>query len=130
MEAGKAIYYILSNDASVTAVTSLIYGNEAKQGIDFPSIVYNTISDVGLNSKSGMAALTSRVQVDCFAVGYDAANALALLVRASLADKAAGTYNTVKVQNIKFDSAQDLTDSAGFDGINRISMDFIIHYNL
>jgi hypothetical protein len=77
-----------------------------------------------------MAALTSRVQIDCFAAGYPEANALALLVRTSLADKAAGTYNTVKVQTIKFDSAQDLTDSAGDDGVNRISMDFIIYYTL
>lgn len=130
MEAGKAIYNILSNAAGVTALTTSIYGNEAKQGIDFPCIVYNTISDVGLNSKSGMAAITSRVQVSCFAEKYEDANALAIAVRSALADKAKGSYGGVSVQVIKFDSANDLTDTAGFDGVHHISLDFFIYYTI
>jgi hypothetical protein len=130
MEAGKAIYNILSNAAGVTAITTSIYGNEAKQGIDFPCVVYNTISDVGVNSKSGMAAINSRVQVSCFAEKYEDANSLAIAVRATLADKAKGTYGGVNVQVIKFDSSNDLTDSAGFDGVHHISLDFFIYYTI
>ncbi len=130
MEVGKAIYNILSNDATVTAVTSRIHGNEARQGIDFPCIVYNVISDTAINSKSGMGAISSRVQVDCFSEDYAACNALAILVRNSLSDKPLGTYGGVVVQNIKFDTSRDMSDIAGFDGVHRISMDFIIYHNI
>jgi hypothetical protein len=129
MEAGKAIYSILSGDSNVTTITALIYGNEARQGITIPCIVYNTISDTPLNTKSGFNALVSRVQVSCFAETYEAVNALAIVVRNSLADKALGTYGGVVVQNIKFESSQDFTESAGNDGVFHVSLDFMVHYN-
>ena len=130
MEAGKAVYNILSNASGVTSITSRIYGNEARQGLAFPCVVYNVISDVGVNSKSGMAAINSRVQVSCFAETYDGCNALAIAVRAALADKAAGTYGGVVVQVIKFDSSTDLTDNAGFDGVHHIALDFFVYHNI
>jgi hypothetical protein len=130
MEAGKAVYSILSNASGVTSITSRIYGNEARQGVIFPCVVYNVISDVGINSKSGIGAINSRVQVSCFSESYDACNTLAIAVRAALADKAKGTYGDVVVQTIKFDSSSDLTDSAGFDGVHHIALDFFIYHNI
>ena len=130
MEAGKAIYNILSTDSNVTAVTSRIYGNEARQGMVFPCVIYNVISDVGVNTKSGMGALQSRVQVDCYCEKYEDVNALAILVRTSLADKAKGTYGGVLVQTIKFDSSNDTIENEGFDGVFRVSMDFMIFYTI
>ena len=130
MEAGKAIYSILSGDSNITAITPRIYGNEGRQGVVFPCIVYSVISDVGLNSKSGMSALNSRVQISCFATEYADVNTLAIAVRTSLKDKAKGSYGGVNVQVIKFDSSNDLTDTAGFDGVHHIQMDFNIFYTI
>lgn len=129
MNTGKAIYAILSTDAGVTEITTLIYGNEARQGVDFPCVVYNIISAVPINTKSGSAAYSVRVQIDSLADSYDAASALNLAVIAALKDKALGTYGGVYVQTIKMDSSQDLTGTDGFDGINRISTDFIVYHN-
>jgi predicted component of type VI protein secretion system len=130
MEAGKAIYNILSNASGVTSITTNIYGNEAKQTQDFPIIVYTVISDTAVGSKSNLKALQSRVQVSCFADSYDSVNALAIAVRNALSDKTQGSYGGVTVQTIKFDSSNDLTDNAGFDGVNHIALDFFIFYTL
>lgn len=130
MESGKAIYSILNADSAVTTLVTGIYGNEARQGLAFPCVVYTEVSNVPVNTKSGFQALSSRVQVSCFAETYEAVNALALVVRASLADKAMGIYGGVMVQNIKFDNSQDFTESGAFDGIYHISLDFIIFYTL
>lgn len=129
MEAGKAIYNILSNASAVTTITPRIYGNEARQGVVFPAITYNIVSNVPFNTKSGIGAYKSRVQVSCFAETYDGANALAIVVRNALADKALGSYGGVICQSIKLDNTQDFTDSAGFDGVYHISLDFLIHYS-
>ena len=129
MESGKAVYAILNGDSNVTAITSRIYGNEAKQSISFPSIVYSVISDVPVNSKSGFASMVSRVQCSCYAELYEDVNTLAIVVRNSLADKALGTYGGVVVQNIKFENSQDFTENAGNDGIFHIALDFMVYYN-
>ena len=128
MEAGKAIYSILSGDSNVTAITPRIYGNEARQGIILPCVVYSIISDTPHNSKSGYRAVTSRVQCSCYAEKYEDAQALAIVVKNSLADKAMGTYGGVRVQNIKWDSSQDFTDDAGQDGIFHVAVDFMVYY--
>lgn len=130
MEIGKAIYNILSNDSGVTAITTQIYGNEGKQGISFPAIVYTVVSIVPHNTKSGLGAMTSRVQISCFAETYEGANVLGLAVRAALADKANGSYGGVNVQNIKFDNSQDFTDNAGFDGVYHLALDFMAFYTI
>lgn len=129
MEAGKAIYAILNGDSNVTNITSRIYGNEAKQSIAFPAIVYSVISDVPINTKSGFTSIVSRVQCSCFAELYEDVNALAIVVRNSLADKALGTYGGVLVQNIKFENSRDFTEDAGNDGIFHVALDFMVYYN-
>jgi|JI9StandDraft_2_1071091.scaffolds.fasta_scaffold28820_2 hypothetical protein len=130
MEAGKVIYDILHNNAGVSALTTSIYGNEAKQGIDFPCIVYSVISVNPINSKSGFRALQSRVQCSCFAESYKDSIELSIAVRNALADKPAGTYGGIAVQNIKFESSQDFTDNAGNDGAFHNELDFMVFYTL
>lgn len=129
MESGKIVYSILSADSNVTAITDNIYGNEARQGITLPCVVYEIISNVPFNSKSGMRAFQSRVQCSCYSESYDGANALAIAVRNSLADKPMGTYGTYLTQGISFEGSQDFRDEAGQDGVYHVALDFLIYFN-
>lgn len=131
MEVGKAVYAILAGNGSLTAVVpaSRIFPIEMEQAESLPAVAYQVISDPAINTKSGMMGAQARVQVNAYSDSYQQCIVVALLVRAALADKAAGTYGGVKVQTIKYDSGQDFTDSAGFDGVYHRSLDFIIHYN-
>ena len=128
MEAGKIIYALLTADSGVSAITSGIYGNEARQGVDFPAVVYTVVSSVPQNSKSGFNAYISRVQCSCYATTYEGSVALCKAVVTALADKELGTYGGLLTHSIKLDSTQDFTDDAGIDGAYHVAADFFIHY--
>jgi hypothetical protein len=130
MEVGKVIYSILTGDSAVAAITPRIYGNEARQGIDLPCVVYYVISSNPQNSKSGFNAIEARVQCSCYADTYEQSIELSIAVRNALSDKPLGEYGGVTVQSIKFDGSQDFTDSAGIEGVYHNNLDFMIFYNI
>lgn len=130
MEVGRAIYYILSNTSGVTTITTNIAPIELVQESTLPAITYQVISAPAINTKSGLQGFQCRVQVNCYDDNYSDSQSLAVAVRNALADKAAGTYDTIKIQVIKLETVQDFSDSAGFDGVFHQAMDFTIHFNL
>jgi hypothetical protein len=108
MKIGLAIYNILNNDTDVAALVSTkIFPNVAKQGTAFPFIVYQTTDVEPNDTKDGVSTLDSNgFEVLCFAESYSAAVGLAQKVRIAL-DRKSGTYNTVKVQSIQFNSVDE-----------------------
>lgn len=107
MSAGKAIYDILSNDAGVTAITSRIYAERAPQNVSLPYVVYSVVSSVPTDGKNSYAKIIDyRVQIDIYDGSYSEVNALRNAVVTAL-NYTRGTYNSVVVDDIKYETEQD-----------------------
>jgi hypothetical protein len=106
MNVGKALFEILSTDAGITAICSTrVYPEIADQDAALPFIVYK-VSDINPSgTKSGSSSLdTARVDVYCVADEYGDAMDLSDAARTAL-DRVGGTYNSVAIQSIDFDTA-------------------------
>lgn len=129
MNIGDAIYNILSNDSGVTnLVSTRIYPNQIAQGVEFPVIRYNVISDDPSDNKDGVSKLDQiRIQVDCFGATSKSANDVADAVRSAL-DRTSGTFNSVIVQSIQF-----LDYNTNFDEtaqVAQVSHDYKIRHRI
>ena len=103
MNAGKAIYYLLANNAGVSAITTRIYPEYAPQDADAPFIVYRLTSVDPDDTHDGPAVIDEvRIEVICVSDSYDQAADLGSVARVAL-DRVYGTYNTVNVESIQFD---------------------------
>jgi len=103
MNAGKAIYYLLANNAGVSAITTRIYPEYAPQDADAPFIVYRLTSVDPDDTHDGPAAIDEvRIEVICVSDSYDQAADMGSVARVAL-DRVYGTYNTVNVESIQFD---------------------------
>ena len=105
MNVGKAIYYLLANNANVSAITTRIYPEFAPPDATTPFIAY-TISNVQPDDTHDGPAVIDEVRMDVICVDdtYDGAADLASVVRVAL-DRVYGTYNTVNVESIQFTDA-------------------------
>ena len=105
MNVGKAIYYLLANNANVSAITTRIYPEFAPPDATTPFIAY-TISNVQPDDTHDGPAEIDEVRMDVICVDdtYDGAADLASVVRVAL-DRVYGTYNTVNVESIQFTDA-------------------------
>jgi hypothetical protein len=103
MNAGKAIYYLLANNAGVSAITTRIYPEYAPQDADAPFIVYRLTSVDPDDTHDGPAVIDEvRIEVICVSDSYDQAADMGSVARVAL-DRVYGTYNTVNVESIQFD---------------------------
>ena len=103
MNVGKAIYYLLANNAGVSAITTRIYPEVAPQDAAAPFIVYRVTSVDPDDTHDGPAVIDEvRVEVICVSSSYDQAADLGGVARVAL-DRVYGTYNTVNVESIQFD---------------------------
>ena len=103
MNAGKAIYYLLANNAGVSAITTRIYPEYAPQDADAPFIVYRLTSVDPDDTHDGPAVIDEvRIEVICVSTSYDQAADMGSVARVAL-DRVYGTYNTVNVESIQFD---------------------------
>lgn len=123
-----AIYYILSNAAGVTAITSTrIYPLQAPQNVTRPYITYQRISterDGSLDGPNGL--VSASVQVDCWATTNDAARALADAVRLAFDDYRGSAASTI-IQGVflkqDFDNwEQEL--AGGESLLHRVTLEF------
>lgn len=128
MKYGKAIYGILSNAASVTAVVGTgdncrVYPLIAPQEKRFPYIVYTVVSIDPDDSKDGVSKLDNFiVQVSCFGENYNQTATLAGNVRTAL-DRYTGTINGVEVDGVRLEaSREDVEDETKV--VYHISQDF------
>ena len=105
MNVGKAIYYLLANNANVSAITTRIYPEFAPPDATTPFIAY-TISNVQPDDTHDGPAEIDEVRMDVICVDdtYDGAADLASVVRVAL-DRIYGTYNTVNIESIQFTDA-------------------------
>ena len=102
MNAGKAIYYLLSNASSVTDICGTrIYPELAEQETPTPFVVYEVISVDPDDTNDGPARL-DEVSIDITAVAdsYDTCADLASAIRSAI-DRVRGTYNGVNVDSIQ-----------------------------
>ena len=107
-EIGKAIYSILSNDATVSAMVSTrIFPIVAAQDTAFPFVVYTITNQEPSMTKDGVSPLdTISVQIDCYALEYDANVTLSNAVRSAL-DFYTGTVQSQAIQRIRFQGQND-----------------------
>jgi hypothetical protein len=116
MLAGKAIYYLLSNNAGLSAlVGTRVFPEIAEQNTALPYVVYTIRSNEPSDTQRGPSELdTASIEVNCFADTYQTAIAISVAVRAAI-DRAKGTYSGVNVQSIQY-----LSEVMGFDEMRRV----------
>lgn len=116
MIAGKALYYLLTNDAPISGLVSTrVFPELADQEQAAPYIVYNIRSNAPSDVQGGPSALdTASVEVNCYAPTYAVAIELSDAVRTCL-DRRSGTYSGVNVQSIQY-----ITEVMDFDEPQRL----------
>lgn len=124
----KALYSLLSNDASITAS---VYPQRIPEGVALPAIVLNQISRVANDTKKEYSKSdVSRIQISIVAETATAAYNLAELVRTVMRADVPDTFNTVLVQNIEFAGEITITDDkAGEQGEFLVVQDYLIMYD-
>jgi hypothetical protein len=103
MNAGKAVYGILSANSGVTDIVGTnIFPEIAEQETAVPFVVYQLQSVDPDDTHDGPSKLDEvRFEFLCYADSYNAAADLGVAVRAAL-DRVSGTYNGVHVESIQF----------------------------
>lgn len=103
MNAGKAVYGILSANSGVTdLVGTRIFPEIAEQEAATPFIVYQLLSVDPEDTHDGPSKLDEvRFEFLCYADTYDTAADVGVKVRAAL-DRVSGTYNGVNVESVQF----------------------------
>jgi hypothetical protein len=103
MIAGKALYYLLTNDSPISAIVGTrVFPEIADQEQTKPYVVYNIRSNDPSDVQAGPSALdTASVEVNCYAPTYSGAIDLSDAVRTCL-DRRSGTYSGVNVQSIQY----------------------------
>lgn len=112
---GKAIYYLLANDITVSGIVGTrIYQDMPPQDVHFPFVVYTILSTIPTStkdykSKSVLDALT--IQLDMYSRKVVESNNLAVAVRSKL-DGFEGTQSGLNIRQCKFlddtSAAEDL----------------------
>lgn len=130
MKAGKAIFSILSTDATVSATVTesgvvKVFPIQIPQRTNYPAIVYNIISNQPHDTKTGVSRFDQiRVQIDCYAKTYTGAATLDDAVRVALDRKAPGAYGGVVVKGLSYINTNETLTEA--DNVYRISTDYQI----
>lgn len=122
----KDIYYILTNNAAVSAlVSNRVYPLLLPQRWTLPAITYQRVSgDRAANYSGASGRARPRFQIDCWADDYDGAKDLADKVRLCL-DGYKGDINTeTDVGGIHLEGDRDIYEDN--TDIVRVTMDFMI----
>jgi hypothetical protein len=115
MTVDSIIFRILNGNSAVTGVVgSKIFPSQAPQTTQFPFIVFETISTMPNNTKSGVSEMDKyRIQVTTLAKENNQANDIADKVRSAL-----DYYKSGDVQLISFQAQNSAFDNiSGQDGI-------------
>ena len=127
MKAIKAVYFLLSEDSSITAN---IYPQRIPEGVTLPAIVINQISRVANDtlkeySKSDESRIQITIVSETATAGYELADAVRDVMNATVPN----TFNSVLVQNIAFQNEMTDQDDEGSDqGLFMVVQDYIIMY--
>jgi len=130
MKAGRAIYNILSNDATLILLLTesgevKVFPDQMPQRFSYPTVVYSIISTSPNATKTGVSRFDQvRVQIDCYARTYKAAHALDDAVRLALDRKTPGTYDTVVMKGVSYLNSNGNIEEP--DNVYRVSSDYQI----
>lgn len=117
---------LLTGDAAITALVPAGQINWVShpQGAPYPAIVLTVVDNAMDLTQQGPDGLwQGRVQVDCYAMEYGSARALADAVISLLNGYSGGGF-----QLIALDSQRGNNDTGGFDDLARISLDFLTNW--
>lgn len=112
-DVGKAVYYILANDATVAGIVGTkIFPVRAVQLTSVPYVTYSIISTNPADTKQRPSYVdTVRLQIDCYETTYAKAETLHHAVRTALDAYTIGaTVATVKLDGIKYETENDTID--------------------
>jgi hypothetical protein len=124
MTVDTIIFGILSGNSAVTGVVGTkIYPSQAPQLTSFPFVVFETISTMPNNTKSGASEMDKyRIQVTTLSKDNNQANDIADKVRAAL-----DYYKSGDVQLISFQAQNSAFDNiSGQDGIYLKYQDYFL----
>jgi hypothetical protein len=124
MTVDTIIFGILSGNSAVTGIVgSRIYPSQAPQTTSFPFVVFETISTMPNNTKSGASEMDKyRIQVTTLSKDNNQANDIANKVRAAL-----DYYKSGNVQLISFQAQNSAFDNiSGQDGIYLKYQDYFL----
>tara|TARA_R100001244_G_scaffold121245_1_gene90880 strand:+ start:7013 stop:7423 length:411 start_codon:yes stop_codon:yes gene_type:complete len=130
---GKAIYNILTTDATVSAKIGLrCYPNiNTERANSFPYIVYTHAGEDPHDTKNGVSTLnTALIDVSIYTNDMLVNEILAEEVRQAL-DRKSGTYNTIVVQSVQYTNQSNQFEFDGTDdddGLFLISQTYKIRY--
>lgn len=133
---GKAIHARLKAHAGTSAlVGSRVYPLRLPQGPTYPAVRYQVIgaprTHLMGDTPDASQWVHSRVQVDCYAVTYAGAHALAFQVRMALS-RWSGSAGGLAVESVFLGAERDEDEPTlvhhGEQGLYRVTMDFIVHY--
>lgn len=121
----EALVALLLNDSAVAAIVGKrVNWSQTPQGSAFPSVVLHRVSggrDYNMGGPSGF--VSSRVQVDCWALNYTDSVKLSRAVRSALSGYTAGDLQGAFIDSER-QSVEKETDGA--QRYFRVSLDFII----
>ena len=123
----EAIYNILGNSATVTAIVSArIFPLRIPINVAYPALSFQIVSDVPENNKTGRADyFNARVQINCFALNPKDALNLNRAVIKTLERKTPGVYGGIAIKNITLlGSMQRMDDSSDYDGVHYFITEF------
>lgn len=114
---GADLFSILAGNAGVaTLAGDRIFPGVMPQGSGLPAVVYTAVDDVPENTLEDFTLSNARVQVDCYAKGYVAAQTLAKAIVDVLSGYRVGGMSLLLLA--KRDGYEDETQ------YHRVSMDF------
>lgn len=120
---GEAIYSILSNDATLTAITGTkIFPVQAPQRTAVPFIVYQENNTIPTDQKDGSAPKDQiQFQVDTYSSTYTQAHTIAARIRVLL-DAYSGTVAGVTIRQMWFSDQDDgdFVEDMGFYGVSQL----------
>ena len=127
----KAIYSILTGDATVLALTSTrVRPVVALQGASLPYVIYQQISGPRYHTTSGPIGMADTLyQVNCWASTYSDMKTLSEAVRKAM-DGYSGTIASVVIDVIHIQDESDIPDLSADTNINRYGkrLDFRIWF--
>lgn len=125
----QAIYGILSVDSVLSqSISTRIYPNRAVQNSAMPYIVYNIVSKVPTDTKSGGTGFDKyRVQIDIVDDSYTDVETIAARVRVCL-DRQSGYIDSFYIYTMVYENETDMPpfEDEGATKIYQKSMDFLV----
>jgi len=121
---------LLASSGVTTLVGTGVYWSTRPQASALPAAVLQTISAVPIDSDEGDSGLvSSRVQIDCWAVSALGAKQVARAIKDVLSGKAAQHSGTEFQGFFTEDERESVEEATGGSLIYRTSLDFIVWWH-